>query len=100
MLRLAGDGDGQRVKKVDAGGTTVYVGNYYEVFIPGPPPTPTPTATRTPTATPTRTPTRTPTPTLGPDPMPPPPTLCTAVNLSRLTAPGPRAMIRAGRVLL
>ncbi|MBU1749716.1 MAG: hypothetical protein KKA73_18690, partial [Chloroflexi bacterium] len=39
------DGDGARVKKVDASGTTIYVGNYYEVFTPGAPPTPTPTPT-------------------------------------------------------
>ncbi|MBU1879441.1 MAG: hypothetical protein KJ734_10870 [Chloroflexi bacterium] len=39
------DGDGARVKKVDASGTTVYVGNHYEVFTPGAPPTPTPTPT-------------------------------------------------------
>ncbi len=33
------DGDGARVKKVAPDGITIYVGNYYEVLIPGAPPT-------------------------------------------------------------
>ncbi len=57
------DGDGQLVKQVVAGQTTLYIGQHFEVTIATPPPTATPTAS--PTATPTRTPTATPTLTPG-----------------------------------
>jgi RHS repeat-associated protein len=58
------DGDGKMVKKVENGDTTVFIGNYVEVFIPaGALPTPTPTQTASPTQTRTLPPTRTPDPT-------------------------------------
>ncbi len=38
------DGDGNRVKRVDGSGTTLYVGNHYEVQIADPPPPPPPPA--------------------------------------------------------
>ena len=63
------------VKKVENGDTTLYIGNYLEVLIPGGMPAPTTTPSRTPVATrtpvtpspafPTPTPTRTPTPTVS-----------------------------------
>jgi RHS repeat-associated protein len=67
------DGDGNMVESVDSTGTTLYVGNYFEVFIAAPTPTPTSTptstqtstATFTATATPTYTATATQTPTSG-----------------------------------
>ena len=79
------DADGQRIRRIDASGTTVTIGNYYEyaVVVSAPPtttpptpapstPTPTATATVTPTPTgsapPPQTPTRTPTATTGAPP--------------------------------
>ena len=44
------DGDGQRIKRVAPDGTTYYVGNHYEKFVPASIPTPTAiAATRAPT---------------------------------------------------
>ena len=49
------DGDGNLVKSVDSSGTTIYIGGYFEAFIPAATPTATPTSTATATATSTQT---------------------------------------------
>ena len=109
------DGDGNLVKSVDSSGTTIYIGGYFEAFIPTAAPTATATATATatettmatststPTATATDTPTptttasatpaftETPTPTPTDTPIPPTPTDTPTLTPTDTPTPTPTA---------
>ncbi len=91
ITRFFYDADGKRVKRTDPAGTTLYVGDHYEVYtpivmVPTATPTSTSTATPTPTRTPTATSTATPTPTATATQTPTPTSTATATATATSTS--------------